>query len=139
MLDFLKGFAAAGLPALGAGHPVELGVLGLFAVIMGHSFSCFMKFRGGKGVATTMGGLLALAPWVFLIGAVVWVAVFQTTRYVALASIAFAVVLPAASLLLGRPFTLTVFFLLVAALVVIRHRGNLERLRAGTEFRYTKK
>ena len=72
----------------------RLALIGLVAAILGHSFSVFLKFRGGKGVATTIGGLLALMCPVVLIGLVVWLIIFYTKKIVALASIFFAVSLP---------------------------------------------
>ena len=92
-LDALKGFTAAGLPLMVYGDD-RLALIGLVAAILGHSFSVFLKFRGGKGVATTIGGLLALMCPVVLIGLVVWVIIFYTKKIVALASIFFAVSLP---------------------------------------------
>ena len=92
-LDALKGFTAAGLPLMVYGDD-RLALIGLVAAILGHSFSVFLKFRGGKGVATTIGGLLALMCPVVLIGLVVWLIIFYTKKIVALASIFFAVSLP---------------------------------------------
>ena len=94
-LDFSKGYLAVFLAQyfLGMdGLNVDLiGIFGLLGGILGHSFSVFLRFRGGKGVATTMGGLLALMPWVLAIGLIVWVIVFFMTRVVALGSIVFAI------------------------------------------------
>ena len=126
-LDAVKGLLAAGWPLLVLGaHGLQLGILGLIAAIVGHSFSVFLKFRGGKGVATTMGGLLAIMPLVLLIGLLVWLVCFYTTRVVALASILFAVSLPLSAFWLnglGDPrFTLA---LLLGVLIVLRHRSIL--------------
>src|ERR1035438_1032878 len=93
-LDTLKGAVAAGWPLLvvwGAVRafdvPSVLGFVGLGFALVGHSFSCFTRFRGGKGVATAAGGILVLMPVIALITAAVWLAVFYATRYVSLASI----------------------------------------------------
>ena len=98
LLDFSKGYLAVFLTqsmlVLEGFNYDLLGILGLLGAILGHSFSIFLKFRGGKGVATTMGGLLALMPWVLVLGLVVWVIVFFSTRVVAMASIVFAISLP---------------------------------------------
>lgn len=139
--DALKGFAAAGWPllAFGAGLGLKLGIIGLIASIIGHSFSIFLKFKGGKGVATTMGGLVAIMPWVLLIGVAVWAAIFFTTRMVALASILFAVSLAVSAYLLygvvDPRFTLG---LVLSMLIVVRHRSNIVRMFQGTENSFKK-
>jgi glycerol-3-phosphate acyltransferase PlsY len=89
--------------AQGQEHAIAFGVAGLVAAIAGHSFSLFIGFRGGKGVATTIGGLLAVAPWVMLIGVALWLAVFYSSRYVSLASICLGLSLPVSAWLLERP------------------------------------
>lgn len=145
-LDALKGLVAAGWPLLvftGAGDVgLRLGIIGLVAAIIGHSYSVFLKFRGGKGVATTMGGLLAIMPVVLLIGLLLWLVGFFVTRIVALASILFALSLPLGSYFLyyverpGDPrFTLG---LLLGLLIVVRHRSNVARLLQGKENRFKK-
>ena len=101
-LDFLKGFVAAHWPmfARHCGWMVVdeetflwMGIAGLAGAVAGHSFSMFLRFRGGKGVATTIGGLMALMPWVTLGALLVWNAVFFASRYVSLASIMFGLAL----------------------------------------------
>jgi glycerol-3-phosphate acyltransferase PlsY len=137
-LDALKGFVAAGWPLLFLGE-IRLGIIGLIAAIIGHSFSVFLKFRGGKGVATTMGGLLAIMPVVLVVGLAVWAICFFTTRIVALASILFAVSLPVAAYVLyptGDPrFTLG---LVLGVLIVVRHRSNIARMFQGKENSFKK-
>jgi glycerol-3-phosphate acyltransferase PlsY len=86
-------------------------------------------------VATYGGALLGLAPLVGLVGAIVWVAVFAVTRYASVASISAALSLPIAAVLLGERWPALVFTSLAALGVLILHRGNLARLRAGTETR----
>lgn len=141
-LDALKGVVAAGWPQLSileTSNTLGLGIIGLLAAIMGHSFSVFLKFRGGKGVATTIGGLLTLMPWVMLVGLLVWVAVFYTTRYVSLASMALGLSLPLGSWIFRQPvegFLLSAF---LAVLILIRHHSNISRLLAGTENRIERK
>lgn len=141
-LDALKGFAAAAWPVLfldGPNHPGDnLGVVGLVAAILGHSFSFFIQFRGGKGVATTIGGLLALSPLTVAVGALLWVVVFYLTRYVSLASIVLAVSLPVTSLISHQPPAVDVLCLVLMALILVRHRENIRRLREGTEHRWTR-
>ncbi len=122
----------------GAGW-TALGVTGLIAALVGHSFSCFTKFRGGKGVATSMGGLIVLMPLATLIAGAAWAAVFFTSRYVSLASIASAVVLVVAAYLLKLSGVLVGMAVAVAAFVILRHRTNIVRLLNGTENRFVKK
>lgn len=138
--DALKGFIAAGWPILFLGESgLQLGIIGLIAAIIGHSFSVFLKFKGGKGVATTMGGLVAIMPVVLLIGVAVWAAIFFTTKLVAVASMLFAVSLAVSAFFLygaGDPrFTLG---LVLAVLIVVRHRSNIVRMLQGTENSFKK-
>jgi glycerol-3-phosphate acyltransferase PlsY len=114
-------------------------VLGLIGALVGHSFSCFTRFRGGKGVATGAGGLLVIMPVSALIGAVVWAVVFFSTRYVSLASIFAAVSLPLSVWWRDRPPLLIVMAVAIALFVIIRHRENIRRLLNGTENRFVKK
>ncbi len=118
---------------------VLFGVLGLIGALVGHSFSCFTRFRGGKGVATGAGGLLVIMPVSALIGAVVWAVVFFSTRYVSLASIFAAVSLPLSVWWRDRPPLLIVMAVAIALFVIIRHRENIRRLLNGTENRFVKK
>lgn len=140
-LDFLKGVAAAGwvrwLPVETV-DPLIPALIGLSAAILGHSFSVFLGWRGGKGVATTMGGLIVVMPLVVLIGLLVWVASFFATRYVSLASILFAVSLPVSNLLLGKPRTLIFVSVALAVLIILRHGSNIRRLLNGTENRFVR-
>ena len=135
-LDALKGFIAAGLPLMVYGDD-RLALIGLVAAILGHSFSVFLKFRGGKGVATTIGGLLALMCPVVLIGLVVWLIIFYTKKIVALASIFFAVSLPISAYFIYD--TEEPRFYLSAALalfIVIRHRSNIIRMFSSNENKF---
>lgn len=138
VLDALKGFLAAAWPILLLGN-IDLAVLGLIAAILGHSFSIFIKFRGGKGVATTMGGLLAIMPIVLLIGLVIWAICFYSSRVVALASIFFALSLPVAAFVLhGGGEVRFALGLLLGLLIVLRHRSNIYRLLQGKENSFKK-
>ena len=121
-------------------------IVAALACILGHNFPVWLRFRGGKGVATTIGTLLGLMPLAFLVVAVVWMVAFYVTRYVSVASILAATVLPVAVLVLDRwqPAhagwsPMLCFSVAAAALVWWRHRGNIQRLRAGTEPRFTRK
>jgi glycerol-3-phosphate acyltransferase PlsY len=147
--DFLKGFLAVKLGFLIAAHfhsgSVPGGVIAAIACILGHNYTIWLAFKGGKGIATSGGAILALLPaLVFVSGALVWVAVFLISRYTSLASIVAAVVLPIAVFLVvsrtGTDFWLLVAFtILVASLAIWRHRVNIVRLLNGTENRFGKK
>ena len=149
ILDFLKGLVATVwflLPIFSFSGDITLGLWGLPAAVLGHTLPLFAKFRGGKGVATAMGGLLGVMPVCLLIGLVCWVVIFFSTRYVAIASIGFGASLPIYSLVdywTGNPDSRQIGTVLLAFLVmgwiVWRHRENLVRLKAGTENRFEKK
>ncbi|NDV61821.1 glycerol-3-phosphate 1-O-acyltransferase PlsY [Puniceicoccales bacterium CK1056] len=139
LLDAFKGVAAVligrGLSLQAGLDPQLLGIIGLLGAILGHSFSLFLKFKGGKGVATTVGGLFTLLPLVMLIGAILWLIVFLISRYVSLASLVLGVSLPVSAFFLKSDqasFWLCVF---LAILILVRHRANIQRLLAGTENR----
>ena len=153
-LDALKGFVGAGLPYLflrieetGSAADIHftICVAGFVGTLLGHCFSCFLKFKGGKGVASTIGGLLVLLPIPILIGAAIWGLVFMLSRYVSLASIALGVSLPLSCWLLPLFTKLTFgqpefwFAAAIAAFNVWTHRSNIGRLLAGTESRFAKK
>ena len=135
-LDALKGFTAAGL-SLMVYDDDRLAVIALIAAILGHSFSVFLKFRGGKGVATTIGGLLALMCPALLIGLVVWLIIFYTKKVVALASIFFAVSLPiSAYFIYGTEGPLFYLGVVLALFIVVRHRSNIIRMFSGKENKF---
>ncbi|GAB1489503.1 glycerol-3-phosphate 1-O-acyltransferase PlsY [Opitutaceae bacterium] len=137
-LDALKGAVSAGwplLPVIMMAEParIPMAVAGLIGALIGHSFSCFTRFKGGKGVATAAGGFLVVAPVVVLTGAAVWAVTFFSTRYVSLASMLAGAILPIAAWFTGQPAVVLVLTLLVALFVIVRHRSNISRLLAGTE------
>jgi glycerol-3-phosphate acyltransferase PlsY len=157
-LDFLKGF----LPVMAASIIVRrnfvnpdamvflLWLLVGFAAILGHMFSVFIGFKGGKGVATSCGVMFGLFPfftWPGLACLVVWIALFAWSRIVSLASIIAAALFPVAFIVMGlcklyplglRQSPLIAFALLVAFMIVYRHRSNITRLLAGTESSFKK-
>ena len=147
-LDALKGFVGAGLPYLflrieetGSAADIHftICVAGFVGTLLGHCFSCFLKFKGGKGVASTIGGLLVLLPIPILIGAAIWGLVFTLSRYVSLASIALGVSLPLSCFFLKHGQSQFWFAAAIAAFNVWTHRSNIGRLLAGTESRFAKK
>jgi glycerol-3-phosphate acyltransferase PlsY len=142
--DFLKGLVAV-LIAFGlSGGSSVAGIIAAVACIVGHNFPVWLKFKGGKGIATSGGVLVALLPGTALLLIIVWAAIFYTTRYVSLASIAVAVALPVIVLISwlterGADLPLFLFALAVAVLAVWRHRSNISRLMNGTENRFERK
>jgi acyl phosphate:glycerol-3-phosphate acyltransferase len=144
-LDILKGAIAAGWPLLfvlgsmTSSASWNLGYVGLAAALIGHSFSCFTRFRGGKGVATAAGGLVVLMPFVAASAAALWVVLFFAVRFVSLASIFSAASLPVFAYLY-RQGTIAMWVSgLIALFVVVRHRANIARLLNGTEKKFERK
>ena len=134
VLDVLKGFFPALVATLAAGHVA--GALAGGAAMLGHWRPIFLGFaKGGKMVATCGGALFGLAPIVGLIGAALWLAVFAITRYASVSSIVAAASLPVAAFVLGEPWPVLVLTSAAALGVLVLHRSNLSRLRAGTETR----
>lgn len=131
------GFAANG--RIAGDDWVNLGLAGLVGAMLGHSYSCFTRFRGGKGVATGAGGICLIMPVSALVGGSVWLTVFLATRYVSLASILAAASLPVTAWLRDRPTVLVTLAGLIALFVIVRHRENIRRLTNGTENRFVKK
>ncbi len=147
LVDFLKGFLACWMVARIAGQffestPSQKDYLALtsgLAAILGHNYTCWLKFKGGKGIATSAGVLAALFPKVFLIGLALWLLVFLVSRYVSLASIVAAASLPVSAWLTGSsPVMIGVAFFM-GALAVYKHKSNIQRLMNGTESRIGKK
>lgn len=142
LLDAIKGIVSVlisvGIADLSGIGPSLAGIIALAGAILGHSFSIFLRFKGGKGVATTVGGIFALMPQVMLIGALVWIVVFLTTRYVSLASIVLGISLPVSAWLIEDDPRSFGFCLILAVLILVRHRDNIKRLLAGTENRARK-
>jgi glycerol-3-phosphate acyltransferase PlsY len=141
MVDALKGFAVVWLAGRFGGASDWAGIIAAVAVIGGHNYTPWLGFKGGKGIATSAGVLLALMPWAVLCIAIVWFVVFKVSRYVSLASISAAAALPVAVAALwsagcGGNGPLLGFSVLISALAIWRHRTNIQRLRAGTESRF---
>jgi glycerol-3-phosphate acyltransferase PlsY len=124
--DLAKGALAV---MLAASHPVEAGV----AAVAGHIYPVWLRFRGGKGVATASGVFAILAPIPTLLAAAAFVLVVARTRFVSLGSIAATIVLPLAEWSNRGPRSLDIGTTIVAALILFRHRGNIMRLLSRTE------
>jgi glycerol-3-phosphate acyltransferase PlsY len=150
-IDALKGFAAvrtavalASRNAAAVQYVDFVAILAAAACVVGHSFPVWLKFKGGKGVATSAGSILGVMPIAAITIALVWLLVFLISRYVSLASIIAAIALPITVAVLTRMHVtnggvLLYFSLVMAALVVWRHRSNVARLLDGTEHRFTRK
>jgi glycerol-3-phosphate acyltransferase PlsY len=148
LADALKGLIAVRLAVWIAGsepfHRNLLGILAAIFVIIGHSFPVWLRFRGGKGVATSGGACFGLLPVPALIAGIVWIAVFFACRYVSIASIVATSALPLTVWIFSDGwnspnylvFGLSVF---IALLVIWRHRENVVRLARGTEPRFNRK
>jgi acyl phosphate:glycerol-3-phosphate acyltransferase len=162
-VDFFKGLAAVIISvsmwkrALPVSVPVAFeqflhrldwrelfGIVAAVCCVLGHSFPVWLRFKGGKGVATSAGALFGLMPFVALIAVAVWLITFQLTRYVSVASMIAALAVPIAILsmiFLGQTggTALLYFSICLAAVVICRHRSNLSRLVRGTEPRFKRK
>ncbi len=136
LLDVAKGFAPALVGTLVAGHLV--GALAGGAAMLGHWRPLFLGFgKGGKTVATAGGTFFGIAPILGVVAVAIWLVVFLLSRYASVASMATAVALPFVGLALGRPWPVIVFAALAGVAVFLLHKGNIARLRAGTESRFS--
>src|SRR6476660_10527682 len=135
LLDTAKGFVPALVAMLMVSHLA--GVLAGAAAMLGHWRPMFLRWqRGGKVVATCGGAFLGIAPIVGGIGAAIWIVTFLLFRYASLASIVSALAVPVIAVLLGEPWPVIAFAAVAAIAVIVLHRGNINRLRAGTENRF---
>jgi glycerol-3-phosphate acyltransferase PlsY len=135
LLDVVKGFVPALLGALLVSH--LCGIVAGAAAMLGHWRPLFLRFaKGGKMVATCGGVFFGVAPWVALTAGLAWILVFLAFRYASVASIVAGIALPLAAAAYGYPPEVVVFGALAGAAIVFLHRGNLKRLRAGTENRF---
>jgi len=151
LLDFLKGL----LPLLAVKLLVSQKVISVpldaalitaaVAVVCGHIWTVFLKFKGGKGMATGGGVLVAMAPYSFICCGLAWIVFFYATRYVSVASIVAAAILPVSSYALSASgiwkleTSIQVFLLVLAVLAIAKHHSNIKRLLNGTENRFEKK
>jgi len=152
VIDGLKGYAAcAWIPDMVFGYLTQKGgqpdgrfydvlrIAGGIAAVLGHNYTCWLKFKGGKGIATSAGMLAALVPLAFIIVLGIWIAMFAVTRYVSVASIAGSVALPFAAYFTKNSATIVLVTAFMAALAVYKHRSNIQRLLNGTESRFVRK
>lgn len=114
-------------------------ILAFLGAVLGHNYPIWLGFKGGKGIATSAGGLVWLMPKAFLVVLSVWIAVFAASRYVSLASILAATALPVGCwIFYSKDPIFLIFSCLLGVLAVWRHRSNIQRLRQGTEHRWTR-
>jgi glycerol-3-phosphate acyltransferase PlsY len=142
LMDALKGWVAVIIGAgivdqvLPGGPPLEyLRITAGVTAILGHNFTCWLHFKGGKGIATSAGVLIALVPWALLIILSLFIILFLVTRYVSVGSIAASFSLPFATWFTTNDVGLTVVTGAMGALAIIKHRKNIQRLLNGTENR----
>lgn len=135
---FLAAWAARAVAASDPVHSDYLRIVAAFGVVLGHNYTCWLRFKGGKGVATSAGVLLALFPIVFAINLGIWLLVFGASRYVSLASIAAAVALPVTAWALDSGPRMTAMATVMSVLAIYKHKANIQRLLNGTENRMGK-
>lgn len=143
LVDGLKGFAAAAWLSdltmrffqVPPEQSLTLHVVAGIAAVLGHNYTCWLSFKGGKGIATTAGVYFALAPLSVSIALGIWIVLFVATRYVSVASIAAAVALPTAVWLTQSSLLLSLVTTGLGVMAIYKHKANIQRLLAGTESR----
>lgn len=141
--DGLKGYAACAwmvdfIWRRWGGDMVDIEYLRLtaaLAVVLGHNYTCWLRFKGGKGIATSAGALAALVPYALIIILIIFILVFATSRYVSLGSIAASAALPIATWLTKGSLTMILATTAMSVLAIYKHKSNIQRLLNGTENR----
>jgi glycerol-3-phosphate acyltransferase PlsY len=155
LLDAFKGWGACALlapfifhlcqthsPGTGnlAGEPPALPVIAGVCAVLGHNYTCWLRFKGGKGIATTAGAYIALAPWPLLFALIVFILAVALTRYISVGSMAAAAALPVAVwIMMPHNLLLGVVTSALGAMAIYKHKSNIQRLIAGTENRFGRK
>jgi glycerol-3-phosphate acyltransferase PlsY len=134
LTDAAKGVIAVYLGSLLVGTPIAL-LLGGIAAIIGHNWSIFLKFTGGRGVATGLGVIAVLVPQITVIVFLIWAIIVYLTRYVSLASIVSAILVPIFMWIMGAQIEFLYFGVVAALFVVGRHKPNIKRLLKGEELK----
>lgn len=145
-MDALKGFIAVSLCAaltrqfIPDANVETFSIIAGIAVVLGHNYTCWLKFKGGKGIATTAGVYLALAPWALLVALVVFIVAVALTRYVSIGSVTSAIALPATVwVMTPNNIFLGIVTTALGALAIYKHKSNIQRLMKGTENRLGQK
>jgi acyl phosphate:glycerol-3-phosphate acyltransferase len=131
-LDLAKGALGVWLGLYFTAEPLVM-LLGGILAIVGHSWSIFLKFKGGKGVATGLGVIVMLMPFVTIWVFAIWFVLVYVTKYVSLGSIVAAAFVPILAFFLGAPTEYICFGIVAAVFVIYRHKANIVRLLSGTE------
>lgn len=142
-VDGAKGFIAAACAADGVLNLLHVSnpdpqlnhLVGGIAAVLGHNYTCWLNFKGGKGIATTAGVFLALAPVGVGIAIAVWIIAFVATRYVSIASILAAIALPVGVWFTQDSKAVFTIATILGTLAIYKHKANIQRLKAGTENR----
>ncbi len=134
IIDIFKGFFAVTIWAdmaysagMSVARPDYMILLGI-CVVLGHNYSLFLRLKGGKGVATSAGVLLALCPKLLVVGLLIWILAFAITRIVSLASVLATIAIPIGAYFFNYPVNLRIFVVALALLILISHRTNIVRL-----------
>lgn len=127
--DILKAVFVVVLAELFLRDKLQASLVG-FAAIVGHCYPIYLKFKGGKGVATTFGTILVISPVTALVAAVIWIIVFRISKISALSALVAAIVIPFL-LYFEQGLKVAEVFLLVVVLIFIRHKSNIQRIREG--------
>lgn len=133
LLDMAKGIIAVWLPVWFGLDSLWVQVLCGIAVIVGHNWPVYFGFKGGKGIASTIGVMASLAFWPSLIAGIAAIIVISITRYVSLGSLLFTALIPVLLIVTGRPIEVLLISLLVAVFAFVRHRSNIVKLVKGQE------
>jgi len=149
LVDVLKGWVAVTLARYWVRHlsgweagdglwsnPASASIVAGLAAILGHNYTCWLGFKGGKGIATTAGVIVALVPWAFLVGLITFSICLLATRFVSVASIMAAATLPFATWFTTHNPSLTAVTGAMGALAIYKHKANMQRLLNGTENRF---
>ncbi len=133
IIDVLKGICGVYIGKLIMGDPGAL--VGGISVVVGHNWPAILGFKGGKGIATSMGVVLSISPITAIISIVFGVLVVAKTKFVSLGSITGAIIIPIIGIIINRPFDIyfVLFYLILSLMAIYRHKGNIKRLINGNE------